>query len=142
MNQDNKIRVLYLVSRLQPQGPIFQLYNIIKYLDRENFHPYIVTLSPEAPESHLAAFGEINVECHSLGLSRAAGMILGRKKIKKFINENPVDIVHVFDYRSTLLCSNLDLDIPRVVTALQCSCCKPTFKYEKTQSCCFRHFHL
>ena len=119
MKKDNKIHVLYLVSRLRPQGPIFQLYNIIKYLDREKFHPYIVTLSPEAPESYLAAFREINVEFQSFGLSRTAGMVFGPKKIKKYINENPVDLVHVFDYRSTLICANLPFDIPRVVTARQ-----------------------
>jgi glycosyltransferase involved in cell wall biosynthesis len=119
MTQTTKINVLYLVSRLRPQGPIFQLYNIIKYLDQEKFHPYIVTLSPEAPESYLATFREINVEFHSLGLSRTAGMIFGPKKIKKLIDENPADLIHVFDYRSTLLCANLPFEIPRVVTARQ-----------------------
>jgi glycosyltransferase involved in cell wall biosynthesis len=119
MNENDKIGILYLVSRLRRQGPIFQLFNIIKYLDREKFNPHIVTLSPEASESYLAAFEEINVECHSLGLSRIGSMMLGPKKIKKLINENPFDLVHVFDYRSTLLCANLSLDIPRVVTARQ-----------------------
>jgi len=119
MTKDNKINILYLASRLRPQGPIFQLYNIIKYIDREKFHPYIATLSPEAPESHLEAFREIDVECHSFGLSRTAGMVLGPKKIIKLINENPVNLIHVFDYRSTLLCAKLPLDIPRVVTARQ-----------------------
>lgn len=119
ITKTRKIFVLYLVSRLRPQGPIFQLYNIIKYLDRGKFHPYIVTLSPEAPESHLAAFREINVECRSLGLSRIAGMVFGQKKIKNFIDENSIDLVHVFDYRSTLLCANLSPVIPSVVTARQ-----------------------
>jgi glycosyltransferase involved in cell wall biosynthesis len=119
INKDNKINVLYLASRLRPQGPIFQLYNIIKYIDRKKFHPYIVTLSPEAPESHLAAFREINVQFHSFGLSRTAGMVFGPKKTNKYINENPVDLIHVFDYRSTLLCSELSFNIPRVVTARQ-----------------------
>ena len=107
VTKTGKIYVLYLVSRLRRQGPIFQLYNIIKHLDREKFSPYVVTLSPEATESYLAAFEEINVEYHSLGLSRIAGMIIGPKKIKKLINENSFDLVHVFDYRSTLLCANI-----------------------------------
>jgi len=119
MTEARKISVLYLVSRLRRQGPIFQLYNIIKYLDREKFHPHVVTLSPEAPESFLAAFEKIDVGCHSLGLSRMASMILGPKKIGKLISENPVDLVHVFDYRSTLLCANFPVGIPRVVTCRQ-----------------------
>jgi glycosyltransferase involved in cell wall biosynthesis len=46
-------------------------------------------------------------------------MMLGPKKIKKLIDENTFDLIHVFDYRSTLLCANLSLNIPRVVTARQ-----------------------
>lgn len=119
MKQTVKINLLYLVSRLRRQGPIFQLYNILKYLDRDKFQPYVLTLSPEASESYLSAFKKINVQCHSLGLSRIAGMILGPKKIVKSIKEIPADLVHVFDYRSTLLCANLTVDIPRVVTSRQ-----------------------
>jgi len=114
-----KICVLYLVSRLQRQGPIFQLYNIIRYLDRTKFCPRVLTLSPEPPESLLADFEKIDVECDSLGLSRVAGMILGPGRIKRLLEERPVDLVHVFDYRSTLLCANHVMGVPRVVTCRQ-----------------------
>jgi len=115
----NNIQVLYLVSRLHRHGPIFQLYNIIKYLDRGKFYPRVVTLSPEASDSLLPAFEKIDVKCSSLGLSRLAGMIAGAGIIRKLLQENPVDLIHSSDYRSVLLCAISFSDIPRVVTCRQ-----------------------
>lgn len=114
-----KIRVLYIVSRLQRHGPIFQLYNLVRYLDRQRFCPRIITLSPEARGSLLTDFEKIDVECRSLGLSRVAGMILGPGRIKRLLKERAVDLVHVFDYRSTLLCASHITGVPRVVTCRQ-----------------------
>ena len=119
MNKDNKIRILYLVSRLQRHGPIFQLYNIIKYLDRSSFDPHLVTLSPETSSSLLPAFKRIDVECSSFGLSRLTGVIFGAKSMKKLLEENPVDLIHSSDYRSVLLCANNSAGIPRVITCRQ-----------------------
>jgi glycosyltransferase involved in cell wall biosynthesis len=117
--EDKKINILYLVSRLRRQGPIFQLYNLIKYLDRKKFYPRIITLSPDPPESLMAAFKKDNVECDSLGLSRMAGMILGPKRIMKLLYDNPADLIHVSDYRSVLLCANHLVGFPRVVSCRQ-----------------------
>jgi glycosyltransferase involved in cell wall biosynthesis len=119
MNKDNKIRILYLVSRLQRHGPIFQLYNIIKYLDRSRFDPHLVTLSPETGSSLLPAFERIDVEFSSLGLSRMKGVIFGAKSIKKLLEDSPADLIHSSDYRSVLLCANNSIGIPRVITCRQ-----------------------
>jgi len=108
-----------LVSRLQKHGPVFQLYNLVKHLDRQKFHPRIISLSPEAPTSLLRDFQSLGVEFDSLELSRVAGMILGPGKIEGLLNENPADLVHVFDYRSTLLCANHLGGMPRIVTCRQ-----------------------
>jgi hypothetical protein len=115
----NMLNILYIVSTLRRCGPTQQLFNLIKYLDREKFYPRIVTLSPDPPDSLMAAFKKINVECSSLGLSRIAGMILGAKRIKKLLNDNPADLIHVSDYRSVLLCANHLVGIPRVVSCRQ-----------------------
>ncbi|MGD2095005.1 MAG: glycosyltransferase family 4 protein, partial [Phycisphaerales bacterium] len=119
MMDAKRIHVLYIVSRLRRQGPVFQLYNIIKHLDRRKFHPHVVSLSPEAPDSLLAAFQKIDVKCDSFSLSRIGGMIFGPKKIRKLLEEISFDLIHVFDYRSTLLCANHINGIPRVVTCRQ-----------------------
>lgn len=119
MNDVGKIHVLYLVSRLRRQGPIFQLYNMIKYLDRRRFHPHVVTLSAEAPESLLPAFEELGVECRCFGLSRIAGVVLGPERVRKLLQKDPACLIHACDYRAVLVCANRRLDIPRVVTCRQ-----------------------
>ena len=82
MNSDKKINITYLVSRLRRQGPFFQLYNIIKCLDHSRFHPRIITLSPEAPDSLMDDFKREGVDCLSLSLSRKTDIFLGPKKLK------------------------------------------------------------
>ncbi|MHC4677085.1 MAG: glycosyltransferase family 4 protein [Planctomycetota bacterium] len=108
---------------MRQHGPIFQLYNTIKYLDRAKFHPRLITLSPEASDSLLPAFERVNVECCSLGLSRMAGMVLGPGRIRRLLRENPVDLIHTSDFRSVLLCAMNFTGIPRVVT------CRQAFDY-------------
>jgi len=48
-----------------------------------------------------------------------AGIMLGPWKIKKQLSETPADVIHVFDYRSTLLCANHVNGVPRLVTCRQ-----------------------
>jgi len=123
LTKDNKIHVLYLVSRLRRVGPGFQLYNIIKHLDRDKFVPHIITLSPERKVSLIDSFRSIDVPCNSIGLSSIAGMIFGAKKINKLLQHNPADLIHASDYRSILLCARNFGHLPRVVT------CRQAFDY-------------
>ena len=119
MHSDKKIDIAYLVSRLCRQGPFFQLYNIIKYLDRSRFHPRIITLSPEAPDSLMDDFKREGVDCTSLSLSRKTDMLLGPKKLKNIFRNSPPDLIHVSGLRSTILCANHLAGIPRIVTCRQ-----------------------
>ena len=119
----NKIRVLYLVSRLRRVGPIFQLYNIVKNLRRDRFAPRIITLSPERQESLIDRFRDIDVECDSIGLSSIASMVFGPRRIQRLLQERPADLIHACDYRSILLCVRNFARIPRVVT------CRQAFDY-------------
>jgi len=56
-------------------------------------------------------------------LSRMAGMIFGARKIRKLLEESPVDLIHTSDYRSVLLCAINSAKITRVVT------CRQAFDY-------------
>lgn len=115
----NKIRVLYLVSRLRPVGPVFQLYNIIKSLDRDRFDPRIITLSPEGQDSLLDRFRAITGGCRSVGLPSFAGLVWGGGRIKRLLHENPADLIHAADYRSILLAATRFVGLPRVATCRQ-----------------------
>lgn len=119
MSPDKKINITYLVSRLRRQGPFFQLYNIIKYLDHTRFYPRVITLSPEASDSLMDDFKREGVDCSSLSLSRKVDMLLGPKKLKNIFRNSPADLIHVSGLRSAILCANHFAGIPRVVTCRQ-----------------------
>lgn len=109
-------RILYIVSTLKRSGPTSQLFNIIKYLDRERFSPYIVTLSPEPVESLWEDYQGIRVDLCSLKLSRIQGLFLAKYKLGKLIEAIRPDLIHTQGIRADVLSSRLNLDVPRVST--------------------------
>lgn len=109
-------KILYVVSTLRRSGPTNQLYNLLKYLDRTRFEPYLVTLSPEPADSRWANFEEISVQMESMDLSRLAGVFLVKKKLNKLIHQIRPDLIHSQGIRADIFCTNLNLNIPRVCT--------------------------
>jgi glycosyltransferase involved in cell wall biosynthesis len=94
-------KVLYIVSTLKKTGPIVVLANIVKYLDRTQFEPIVLTLSSESKDSMIGYFKDnLNVKIDSLRLSRIEGMFSGKSKIEKYIKENNIDIVHTHGIRA------------------------------------------
>lgn len=90
-----RIKVLYIVSRLRCHGPISQLYNLIKYMDKQAFDITILTLSPEAKDSRLPEFRGLGIKCHSLRLSRSTGQGFGARyeywsMALELIGESPI----------------------------------------------------
>jgi glycosyltransferase involved in cell wall biosynthesis len=108
--------ILYIVSRLRCQGPIFQLYNLIKYTDKHKFNPTILTLSPEAEDSLLVEFRRLDIKYYSFGLSQAAGVLLGWILLRRFLRKHPVDIIHASDFRSSIVAVMGPKNIPRIIT--------------------------
>jgi len=107
---------LYIGSTLRNQGPVRQLYNLVKYLDREMVEPVILTLSPESSDSLVHKFRELNVSCYCLGLSRLAGVFLIARRIKRFLQEHPVDIISAWAIRGEVFVAAQSMDIPRIAT--------------------------
>lgn len=94
-------KILYIVSTLKRSGPIIVLANIIKYLDRDNFEPIVLTLSTE-PEDSLKEYFEndLHTKVETLGLLRIEGLFFAKKYIEKFIVETNIDIVHSHGFRA------------------------------------------
>uniref|UniRef100_A0A7V4KBG1 Glycosyltransferase n=1 Tax=Fervidobacterium pennivorans TaxID=93466 RepID=A0A7V4KBG1_FERPE len=65
-----KFRILYIVSNLSKTGPILQLFNIVKYLDRNTFEPIVLTISPEDTTSMIDKFLELDVKIDSLNMPK------------------------------------------------------------------------
>jgi len=96
-------RIAYIVSTLLRSGPINQIYNLIKYLNRSEYDPIVVTLSPEPKDSRWKDFEELGVELYSLGLSRIKGLFLGTSRIKSLLDRLEVDIVHTQGIRADII---------------------------------------
>ena len=56
-----KINIGYIISTLRSSGPVMQLLNIVKYLNRDNFNPIVITLSPEG-DALLAVNGDLTFD--------------------------------------------------------------------------------
>ena len=108
-------KILYLVSTLGSSGPTNQLSYIVKYLDRRIFKPLILTLSHEPEASAIKYFQNVlEVRVESLGLSRMRGMLSGSAKVKHYIMNNNIDLIHTQGIRADGLIKRID--VPQVST--------------------------
>jgi glycosyltransferase involved in cell wall biosynthesis len=108
-------QVLYMVSTLKKSGPTNQLSYIIKYIDRSRFNPIVLTLSNEGHDSAISHFvDKLGVRVDTLGLSRLNGIIKAKSKVKKYISDNNIDIVHTQGIRADGLIRKIN--IPSVTT--------------------------
>ncbi len=94
------IKVLYIVSTLKRSGPSNQLFNLLKYLDRNIFDPVIITLSPEPKETSFEKLESLNITIKSLNLSRVLGIFRGNKMLRKIVNEIHPDIIQTHGIRA------------------------------------------
>ena len=108
--------ILYIVSTLTNSGPINQLYNLIKYLDRNTYRPFIVTLSHETENSVRDEFEKIDVCLYSLNLSRIIGFLIAQKKIEHLIDEIKPIIIHSQGIRGDIISSKIKKIVPKITT--------------------------
>lgn len=110
------INSIYLVSFLEPSGPINQAYNIVTGFDKSVINPVIVTLFPEKEQSWLDRFrGDgleiIQLNCKSLSFFSA------RKKLMNVVKERNVSVVHAAGVRAIITASLLPKSVKTVMTA-------------------------
>jgi glycosyltransferase involved in cell wall biosynthesis len=112
-------KILYIVSTLKRSGPINQLYYLIKYLDRTQFEPHLITLSPEPEdnkESRWSDYKSLGVYLYSLNLSRFEGIFIAYRHIQSIITKINPDIVHSQGFRGDALISKLPIVVPKIST--------------------------
>lgn len=91
------IKVLYIITHCTKSGPIQQMLNLIKNLDRNKFDPYLVTIYEETKDkvSLLEEYKKI-LPCMFIKITKL-DIILGRvNKIKICIKNIQPDIIHTF----------------------------------------------
>jgi len=113
------IKVLYIVSTLKKSGPTNQLYNLLKYLDRNLFDPIIITLSPEPKETYYKKIESLNILIVSLNLSRIQWFCSGNKLLRKTVHEINPDIMQTQGIRSDSVTLKIFSQYP-IVTVLRC----------------------
>ncbi|WP_040587853.1 glycosyltransferase family 4 protein [Alkalispirochaeta alkalica] len=109
-------KILYIVSTLQRSGPTNQLYNIIRYLDRTRFEPYLITLSSEPADSRWKDYEAVGVQLYAIDLCRLEGYFLAKNRLENLIGQIQPDVIHTQGIRSDVLSADLPLDMPRLCT--------------------------
>lgn len=111
-----KIKLCIATSALSNQGPPNVIYNILKYLNYDEFSVSIITMAPEKEISRMDDFRKLPIEIYQIapnGLKN--GISLGWAFRKKLKDINP-DIVHVHCPRSVLLSFLIPRTCIRMVT--------------------------
>jgi len=107
-------RIAYIVSTLKRCGPNSQLHSIIRHLDRTEFEPLVITLSPETDDSVKPHFEQDGIPVVSLHLSRIEGLFAARRKLRNLLKENRVGLLHTQGIRADSLAASLRREWPAV----------------------------
>ena len=110
------VKILYIVSTLRRCGPTQQLFNLIKYIDRQRFLPRILTLSPEPQDSLMDEFIRLGVPISSFGLGQFTRFFRARRRIRDYISEHRPDIVHSNGFRADLFSTCVNYRVHTVTT--------------------------
>lgn len=101
-----KIRIAFVETNCKKNGPIKQTLSVIRYMNRDIFEPALITVWPEEPEnSMLDEYRNLNIPMFCCNLSKKSSIILGKKKVGKFLTQYNADIVQgvgIPPYRMTL----------------------------------------
>lgn len=103
------IKLLFVVSTLQRSGPVFVIYNIIKYLDRVNYKITILTLSPEKQDSLKNIFEMLGIKVISLNISRPTFFLKAKKLLLDICNDINPDVIHSHCLRADYAVFSLNL---------------------------------
>lgn len=102
------INILFVISNLNPQGPINQLFYLCKYLNKHIFKLYIVTTSQRNFDKTLHdRFDKVGVQVIDLKLSKLQSVFYARKLIQNIIDDNYINIIQSFGFRSDIISCNL-----------------------------------
>ena len=108
-------KILYLVPHLENKGPTVQLLYLIKYLNRKEFDPVIVTLFKEKEDTIDYKFKKLNIRVISLNGKRSSIVNLRKKLQSVIIKEDPA-IIHSNSVVTDIVYSPLVSNVSVVTT--------------------------
>lgn len=88
-----KKKIVFLLTACKKTGPVQQMLNIIKNLDRDEFEPHLVTLYPESEGSQLDKY--LPYAEHHFAPSGKLALVTGRDALlRKVLEEIKPDVIH------------------------------------------------
>lgn len=108
MDKERKIKVLFVMTHCTKSGPIQQMLNLIKNMDRRVFTPYLITIYDEDSTglSMLEEYKEI-LSHKRISISKKDILMGKTGRMKKAIDKLNPDVIHSFgvfpDYMITRL---------------------------------------
>jgi glycosyltransferase involved in cell wall biosynthesis len=100
-------KIVYIASTLECSGPTNQLHYIIKYLNRSEFEPYLILLSPNPRNNQEKDFESLKIHIYNLNLSRFHGLFLAKKRIQGLFDTIEPDIIHTQGIRPDVISSKI-----------------------------------
>jgi glycosyltransferase involved in cell wall biosynthesis len=111
-----KLSIVYIVSSLGRSGPTNQLFQMISYLDRKQFEPTIITLSPEPKNSRVEEFSDLSVNLIFLEMRHLASLFFGTTLLNEALKSLAPDVIHSQGLRGDWLNSRLSEYSGRIAT--------------------------
>jgi glycosyltransferase involved in cell wall biosynthesis len=111
-------KIAYIISTLHRAGPTNVLAGIVKNLDKTQFEPIIITLSPESDlkNSWWPEVEKWGVRIHCLNLSRWQSLFFGTRKFKQLINKINPSLVHCHCFRSAVIAAKTLKEYSKIAT--------------------------
>ena len=97
------IRLCFIISSLAPQGPVFVLYNLLKYIDYSKYEILIICLKKNSCNARTVKFKELKVQILELDYYGKFDLFRLFKRIKYELDLFKPDIIHSHCFRSNIL---------------------------------------
>ncbi len=106
MRKSQNVKILYLISRFSRSGPINLLFNLVKYINKEKFNVYILTLDKEVEDSIMNKFYNY-ANLFSIESSFKYNLPIILYRATKVVSNIQPDIIHSHGFRADLVNSLL-----------------------------------
>ena len=111
-----KIILAYVVSTLGRTGPTRQLYNLVKYLNHDQFQVKLITLSQNPSNNLEKEFSDLNIDLQPLSMNRPSSFLIGRRRLNAVLNFLKPDVIHSQGLRADWLCANFNHYPVRIIS--------------------------
>lgn len=115
-NNEKKVRVLFIMTACKKSGPVQQMLNIIRYMDRDYFEAVLLTIYPEPDDGSSQLCEWFPYVTHYYVPVGKTAILAGRtKKLSKKLAEIKPDVIHSLGVFPDYAISRMQV-YPQVIT--------------------------